>query len=72
MASGGGWGDPMDRDPELVHQDVRNGIYTVDYVRREFGVVINPETLDSRPRCHGIASRRYELDGTRYLCEQFA
>ena len=36
----------MDRDPELVHQDVRNGIYTVDYVRREFGVVINPETLD--------------------------
>ena len=36
----------LERDPELVLQDVRNGIYTVDYVRREFGVVINPETLD--------------------------
>ena len=45
MASGGGWGDPLERDPELVLQDVRNGIYTVDYVRREFGVVIDPETL---------------------------
>ena len=45
MASGGGWGDPMERDPDLVLQDVRNGIYTADYVRREFGVVIHPETL---------------------------
>ena len=45
MASGGGWGDPMQRDPDLVLQDVRNGIYTVDYVRREFGVVIDPQTL---------------------------
>ena len=46
MASGGGWGDPLDRDPELVLQDVRNGIYTVGYVRREFGVVIDPATLE--------------------------
>ncbi len=46
MASGGGWGDPLDRDPELVLQDIRNGIYTVGYVRREFGVVIDPATLE--------------------------
>ena len=46
MASGGGWGDPLDRNPELVLQDVRNGIYTVGYVRREFGVAIDPATLE--------------------------
>ena len=45
MASGGGWGDPLQRDPELVLQDVRNGIYTPDHARREFAVVIHPETL---------------------------
>ena len=46
MASGGGWGDPLERDPQLVREDVRNGIYTVGFVRREFGVVIDPATLD--------------------------
>ena len=45
MASGGGWGDPLERDPELVKQDVRNGIYTIEFVRREFCVVIDPEAL---------------------------
>lgn len=46
MASGGGWGDPLERDPELVLRDVRNDVYTINYVRSEFGVVINPDTLE--------------------------
>ncbi len=46
MASGGGWGDPLERAPELVVQDVRNGIYTAEFVKREFGVAIDPTTLE--------------------------
>ena len=44
MASGGGWGDPLDRDPELVRGDVWNEKVSVARARREYGVVIDPET----------------------------
>ena len=45
IAGGGGWGDPLERDPTLVRQDVWNEKLSVDYVRREYGVVIDPESL---------------------------
>ena len=42
---GGGFGDPMMRDPELVARDLRRGYYTSDQAREMFGVVVDPETL---------------------------
>ena len=36
---GGGWGDPLDRDPELIAKEVRQGLVTVAGARR-YGVVI--------------------------------
>lgn len=36
---GGGWGDPFDRDPAIVEQEIRRGLVTVDGARR-YGVVI--------------------------------
>jgi N-methylhydantoinase B len=44
LAGGGGWGDPFEREPELVRRDVRNELMSLDYVRREYGVVIDPAT----------------------------
>jgi N-methylhydantoinase B len=43
---GGGFGDPFARDPEAVAADVRNDKVTVEHARREYGVVIDPETLN--------------------------
>lgn len=45
---GGGWGDPFDRDPELVARDVIRGLLTPDQARDRFGVVISgrPPVLD--------------------------
>ena len=45
LASGGGWGDPLDRDPSLVLEDVMEERLTVGYVRKEYGVVINEESM---------------------------
>ena len=45
LAGGGGWGDPLGRDPDRVQADVWNEKLTVAYARREYGVVIQPETL---------------------------
>jgi len=38
--SGGGWGDPMQRDPERVKKDVRDEYVTIAGAARDYGVVI--------------------------------
>jgi N-methylhydantoinase B len=42
---GGGFGDPLARDPALVAADALNEKITVAYARREHGVVLDPATL---------------------------
>ena len=39
-AGGGGWGDPLERSPERVLEDVRNGKLTAERVRADYGVVV--------------------------------
>ncbi|MEM7343258.1 MAG: hydantoinase B/oxoprolinase family protein [Chloroflexota bacterium] len=42
---GGGWGNPFNRDPQKVLEDVRNEYVSLKAARQEYGVVIDPETL---------------------------
>jgi N-methylhydantoinase B len=42
MAGGGGYGDPLERDPELVRQDVIAGLVSLQSARDEYGVVLIP------------------------------
>jgi N-methylhydantoinase B len=42
---GGGYGDPLERDPEIVLRDVQEGETTIDYAREAYGVVIDPTLL---------------------------
>ena len=44
-AGGGGYGDPLKRDPEAVEADVRNGYVSIDKAKEGYGVVIDAETL---------------------------
>jgi len=37
---GGGWGDPLDRDPAKVLEDVLDEYVSVEAARREYGVVL--------------------------------
>ena len=46
MAGGGGYGDPRERDPQLVSLDVQNGYVSPAAAEKVYGVAINPETLD--------------------------
>lgn len=41
-AGGGGFGDPLDRGPELVLQDVVDDYVSVERARKDYGVVITP------------------------------
>jgi N-methylhydantoinase B len=40
MSSGGGYGDPLEREPERVLSDVENGIVSRDEAREIYGVVL--------------------------------
>ncbi|HBY98009.1 MAG: hydantoinase B/oxoprolinase family protein [Ardenticatenaceae bacterium] len=40
---GGGYGDPIDRDPALVLKDVVNGLVTPEWAGRMYGVVVEPD-----------------------------
>ncbi len=45
LPGGGGWGDPLAREPERVLADVRNGFVSVAAARDDYGVVIDAGTL---------------------------
>ena len=40
---GGGYGDPLARNPALVLHDVAMGYYTADQAAEKFGVVVNDD-----------------------------
>jgi N-methylhydantoinase B len=43
LPGGGGWGDPLERDPMRVLRDVRNGLVTPGSARAHYGVVVDTE-----------------------------
>jgi N-methylhydantoinase B len=48
-SGGGGFGDPLDRDPEAVVEDVKDDYVSVERAERDYGVVIevvDPEICD--------------------------
>lgn len=45
-AGGGGYGVPKEREMEKVLEDVKNGYVSVDRAKDDYGVVIDPQTLE--------------------------
>ena len=45
MSSGGGYGDPLEREPERVLNDVENGIVSRAEAREIYGVVLQGDDL---------------------------
>jgi N-methylhydantoinase B len=39
-AGAGGWGEPLDRDPERVLEDVRDGRISVEHAKERYGVIL--------------------------------
>jgi len=55
ISGGGGYGSPMERDPQSVLKDVTGGYVSMEGAKRDYGVVINPENMN------------VDLEGTRTL-----
>ena len=63
LAGGGGWGDPLERDPAAVLKDVRNELLNPAKAAAEYGVIIDTKrwTVDesaTREQRVEIATRR--------------
>jgi N-methylhydantoinase B/oxoprolinase/acetone carboxylase alpha subunit len=44
VGAGGGYGDVLDREPDLVLRDLDDGLITADIAERIYGVVLDPQT----------------------------
>jgi len=60
-AGAGGWGDPLDRDPQLVLRDVLRDLVSRDAALRDYGVVIDGDSVDEA----ATVAERAELRGSR-------
>ncbi len=45
-SGGGGYGNSLERDPEMVQRDVLDEYVSIEKAKEDYGVVINPETLE--------------------------
>ena len=61
-SGGGGVGPPTERDPEMVREDVENGLVSVDAARDTYRVAVDPVTfeidLDATAELRGAASAK--------------
>ena len=44
-SGGGGWGDPLEREPVRVQADVIDGLVSVEAAREHYGVVLDAKTF---------------------------
>jgi N-methylhydantoinase B len=69
---GGGWGDPLERDPELVKRDVRDEYVTIAGAERDYGVVItgDPHRQPERLRVDVEATRDRRAEAKSVITQQ--
>jgi N-methylhydantoinase B len=53
VAGAGGWGDPLERDPQAVLKDVRNELISVQSAAHDYGVIVD------------VANWKVDFDATR-------
>ena len=65
LPGGGGWGDPLERDPERVLRDVRNELVGPAAAERDYGVVVDTGrwTVDEAATVRLRAGRRAARTG---------
>jgi N-methylhydantoinase B len=63
LAGGGGWGDPLERDPEKVLRDVRNELVSPEAAFADYGVAVDTESWSIN--AEATEARRAALRATR-------
>ena len=56
MEGGGGWGDPLQRDPTIVVSDVAKKLVSIEGAKR-YGVVINKDLSLDQPKTDALRAK---------------
>ena len=61
---GGGWGNPLERDPTLVARDAKNELLAIEEAKRDYGVILDTATGDVNIEATELerAERRQAID----------
>ena len=65
LPGGGGYGDPLERDPELVRRDVEDGLVSPERALEAYGVVLTDAEYDFVVDEEATARSRAEAGGDR-------
>jgi len=65
LPGGGGYGDPLERDPELVRRDVDDGLVSPEHALEDYGVVLADGEHSFVVDEEATARRRAEAGGDR-------
>ena len=68
---GGGWGDPLSREPELVAYDMQCGLVTEDSARDDYGVVVRRDDARVEADIAATATLRSEMRVSRGALAMF-
>lgn len=68
---GGGWGDPLEREPEAVRYDVECGLVSDQAARDHYGVVLNIDGATIRIDFNATASLRAQMRQKRGALPMF-
>ena len=55
---GGGWGDPLARSADLVKQDVKDGIVSIEAAKLTYGVILD-ESNNNVDEKRSMVQRQY-------------
>jgi N-methylhydantoinase B len=62
VSGGGGFGDPREREAELVARDVANGMVSIEAAARDYGIIVDPVSFkvdaEATARLRGTPSAR--------------
>ena len=63
LPGGGGYGPPLERDPERVRADVLDGLITATEAERDYGVALTAEGLVDGPATEALRLRMAAAEG---------
>ncbi|MGI9658967.1 MAG: hydantoinase B/oxoprolinase family protein, partial [Gaiellaceae bacterium] len=67
----GGWGDPLERDPELVRLDLIRGLVSHERAGPDYGVVFDGDGEEIAVAVDATSAKRDELRAARRPLEMF-
>jgi N-methylhydantoinase B len=68
-AGGGGWGNPLERDPEKVRWDVIEGFVSAEAAKTEYGVILKADQTVDQPATAELRNRLAKSAGRASAAE---